>query len=87
MIYLNEKTMGIYMGKFVEQEINSSVVQIMRAFRDNLNPTAYQALRMAVDVTVVRNELAQQRDLFVAWIKDPRISFDYSYVPIEVMKD
>ena len=30
---LDFSALGMYIGKFVEQEINSSVVQIMRAFR------------------------------------------------------
>lgn len=30
---LDFSALGLYIGKFVEQEINSSVVQIMRAFR------------------------------------------------------
>ena len=30
---LDYSALGMYIGKFVEQEINSSVVQIMRAFR------------------------------------------------------
>lgn len=55
--------------------------------RNNLNPTAYAALRKVVDVNVVRDELAQQRDLFVAWLRDPRTSVESYYVPIEVMKD
>lgn len=38
---LDYSALGIYIGKFVEQEINSSVVQIMRAFRGIDMPTYY----------------------------------------------
>lgn len=38
---LDFSALGMYIGKFVEQEINSSVVQIMRAFRDVPMPDYY----------------------------------------------
>ena len=38
---LDYSALGLYIGKFVEQEINSSVVQIMRAFRGVKMPDYY----------------------------------------------
>ena len=38
---LDYSALGMYIGKFVEQEINSSVVQIMRAFRGVKMPEYY----------------------------------------------
>lgn len=38
---LDFSALGMYIGKFVEQEINSSVVQIMRAFREVPMPDYY----------------------------------------------
>ena len=38
---LDYSALGIYIGKFVEQEINSSVVQIMRAFKGIKMPDNY----------------------------------------------
>ena len=38
---LDYSALGMYIGKFVEQEINSSVVQIMRAFRGVPMPEFY----------------------------------------------
>ena len=55
--------------------------------RDNLNPKAYAALRKNVDINTVREELARQRDLFVAWAQDPRTLYESHYVPEEVMSD
>ena len=51
--------------------------------RDNLNPKAYKALRKNVDINTVREELARQRDLFVAWVQDPRTRYESHYVPEE----
>ena len=69
------------------QYLEADFLDFLKNDRDNLNPTAYAALRQAVDVNVVRDELEQQRDLFVDWVRDPRTPFEYYYVPIEVMKD
>ena len=55
--------------------------------RDNLNPKAYAALRKNVDINTVREELARQRDLFVAWVQDPWTRCESHYVPEEVMRD
>lgn len=38
---LDYSALGIYMGKFAEQEINSSIVQLMRAYRGILMPKFY----------------------------------------------
>ena len=38
---LDYSALGLYIGKFVEQEINSSVVQIMRSFRGVEMPKYY----------------------------------------------
>lgn len=41
----------------------------------------------AIDINAVRDELARQRDLFVAWVKDHRTHYESHYVPVEMMKD
>lgn len=51
--------------------------------RDNLNSKAFAALRKNVDINTVREELGRQRDLFVAWVQDPRTRFKSHYVPEE----
>lgn len=53
----------------------------------NLNRKAYADLRKAVDVSAVRDELVQQRNLFVAWVRDPRMRYETHYVPVKVMSD
>lgn len=73
--------------KEASQYLEADFLDFLENDRDNLNPKAYAALRQAVDVNVVRDELAKQRDLFVAWVRDPRVPFESYYVPEEVMKD
>ena len=48
--------------------------------QSNLNPTAYAALRKAVDTDALRKELAQQRQLFESWIQDPRTKYPLYYI-------
>ena len=73
--------------KEASQYLEADFLDFLENSRDNLNPKAYAALRKAVDVNVVRDELAKQRDLFMAWVRDPRTPLESYYVPIEVMKD
>ena len=73
--------------KEASQYLEADFLDFLENCRDNLNPKAYAALRQVVDVNVVRDELAKQHDLFVAWVRDPRVRFESYYVPIEVMKD
>ena len=73
--------------KEASQYLEADFLDFLENSRDNLNPKAYAALRKAIDVNVVRDELAKQRDLFMAWVRDPRVPFESLYVPVEVMKD
>lgn len=69
------------------QYLEAGFLDFLENDRDNLNPKAYKALRNNVDINIVREELARQRDLFVAWVKDPRTRYESHYVPEEVMRD
>ena len=73
--------------KEASQYLEADFLDFLENSRDNLNSKAYAALRKAVDVDAVRDELVRQRDLFVAWVRDPRVPFESLYVPVEVMKD
>lgn len=48
--------------------------------RANLNPAAYAALREVIGLAALREELAQQRKLFEAWIQDPRTKYPLYYL-------
>ena len=69
------------------QYLEADFLDFLKNDRDNLNPSAYAALRKAVDVDAVRDELVRQRNLFMSWVRDPRTPYESSYVPIEVMMD
>ena len=56
--------------------------------RANLNPSSYQALKEAVNVTALHDELARQRQLFEEWIQDPRTKYPLYYLePKEIWED
>jgi len=61
---LDYSALGLYIGKFVEQEINSSVVQIMRAFRGVPMPEFY-CKRYFLRISPVETE--RQRIYLNSW--------------------
>ena len=75
---LDYSALGLYIGKFVEQEINSSVVQIMRAFKGVPMPEFY-CKRYSKKISPVETE--RQKIYLNSW-KDVNDSFSLKTISL-----
>ena len=75
---LDYSALGLYIGKFVEQEINSSVVQIMRAFKGVPMPEFY-CKRYFLRISPVETE--RQKIYLNSW-KDVNDSFSLKTISL-----